>query len=78
MTKLQKTTFIVVISDILALCAYDVWVAYVNHGPSATISWMLSWSFQQWWGVTAVLALGILIGHLVAQDGKLSLDGTIK
>jgi hypothetical protein len=74
MTKLQKLTFIVVISDVVALGAYDVWAA-TQGGAPATISWLLTWTSQQWWGATAVFALGYLMGHFFAQDSKISLDG---
>lgn len=72
MTKLQKVTFAVIIGDVIALCAYDAWVAMQPHGGGpATISWLLTWTSQQWWGASVVFALGYLMGHLFAQDGKI-------
>lgn len=74
MSRLQKTTLIILIADIVALCAYDAWVATQGGGP-ATISWLLTWSSQQWWGASMVFAVGYLMGHLFAQDGKVNIDG---
>lgn len=72
MTKLQRITVFVVIGDVLALVAYDVWAAYQGGAP-ATISWLFSWTSQQWWGASVVFAMGYLMGHFFAQDQPIHL-----
>jgi hypothetical protein len=73
MSKLQKLTLLILVSDLLILVAYDIYAAYQGGAP-ATISWMISWSGQQWWGSTLVLAIGYLLGHFFAQDNKIPLS----
>lgn len=71
MTRLQKLTFCVIIGDVVALAAYDAWAATQGGGP-ATISWLLTWTSQQWWGASVVFAMGYLMGHFFAQDSKVT------
>lgn len=75
MSKWQKATLIIVILDVVILGVYDIAAAYFGGGGPATISWMMTWTSQQWWGSTVVFALGYLMGHFFAQDNKVSLDG---
>ncbi len=72
MTRLQKTTVIFFISWVLVAVTYDVWAAYQGGAP-ATISWLLTWVSQQWFGATVVFAIAYLMGHFFAQDRKLPL-----
>jgi hypothetical protein len=72
MTRLQRITLLVVVSDIVLLVGYDLWAA-AHGGPPATISWLISWSAQQWWGSTIVFAFGYLMGHFFAQDQSVHL-----
>jgi len=74
MTRAQKITVIVIIADVVVLAGYDVY-ATMQGGSPATISWILTWSSQQWWGASIVFALGYLFGHFFAQDNPVSLDG---
>jgi hypothetical protein len=73
MTHMQSVTLVFLFFYVLLGAAYDIWVAKVNSGPSATISWMITWISQQWWGASLVFALGYLMGHFFAQDAPVAL-----
>lgn len=72
MTSLQKKTVVFVIVYVAVGVAYDIWAAS-QGGASATISWILTWTSQQWWGASVVFALGYLMGHFFAQDQPVKL-----
>ena len=74
MTPLQKKTVIFLIVYVLVGVGYDVWVA-TQGGAPATISWILTWTSQQWWGASVVFVLGYLMGHFFAQDQPVKLNG---
>lgn len=76
MNKIQRVTVIVVLVDVLLLVGYDVWAAYYGGAP-ATISWLLSWSSQQWWGASVVFAFGYLMGHFFAQNQRIHLNSKV-
>lgn len=76
MTRVQKITIIVVVCDALLLVGYDLW-AVSQGGAPATISWLISWTSQQWWGATVVFAFGYLMGHFFAQDQPIHLGSKI-
>lgn len=77
MTKLQKTTCIFLAIYVAVGVGYDIWAA-AQGGAPGTISWMITWISQQWWGASIVFALGFLMGHFFAQDGPVKLTGWVK
>lgn len=76
MSKIQRITVIVVVLDVLAIVAYDLWAASQGGAP-ATISWLISWTSQQWWGASVVFAFGYLMGHFFAQDQPVHLNSKV-
>lgn len=72
MSPIQKKTVIFLVIWILVAVVYDIW-AVRQGGAPATISWLLSWTSQQWWGASVVFAIGYLMGHLFAQDQPVKL-----
>jgi hypothetical protein len=72
MNKAQKRTVVFLAVYVLVGVGYDVWTAW-HDGASSTISWIISWIAQQYWGASIVIALAYLMGHFFAQDKRLDL-----